>query len=71
MEEECNRVIMVTGSSGLIGYALQRVVEKDKISHERWIFLSSKDADLTYVDLIKPLATMQTATNSHLTNSYQ
>jgi len=46
-------VILVTGGSGLIGYALQHVVTTTNVNSdqdlksEKWIFLSSKDADLT------------------------
>jgi len=45
-------VILVTGGTGLVGYALQRVIEDEssKDANESWIFLSSKDADLTDYD---------------------
>lgn len=45
-------VILVTGGTGLIGHALQRVVEEEgyHVASERWVFLSSKDADLTNYD---------------------
>ncbi len=40
-------VIMVTGASGLVGRAIQRVVaETPARPEEKFIFLSSKDADL-------------------------
>ena len=44
-------IILVTGGSGLVGSAIKYVVdhEKDKNSNEEYIFLSSKDVDLTYV----------------------
>lgn len=39
---------MVTGGSGLVGSALQTVVQSDeKRPDEEWVFLSSKDADLS------------------------
>jgi len=42
-----NKVVLVTGGSGLVGKAIQTVVEGDgKMEGETWIFLSSKDADL-------------------------
>lgn len=41
------KVILVTGGTGLVGRAIQKVVEEEKRKDERWIFLSSKDADLT------------------------
>lgn len=43
-------VVLVTGGSGLIGHALQKVIQHDQTNrinkHEKWIFLSSKDGDL-------------------------
>ena len=39
--------IMVTGGSGLVGHGIRIVSEQDKRSDEEFIFLSSKDADLT------------------------
>ena len=43
-----NKRILVTGGSGMIGKALQEVVAvEEKRSDESWIFLSSKDGDLT------------------------
>ncbi|KAJ3392896.1 GDP-L-fucose synthase [Lobulomyces angularis] len=53
MLNEENVVILVTGGSGLIGKALQRVITSEdtekkfsKRSGENWIFLSSADGDL-------------------------
>ena len=41
------KVIMVTGASGLVGRAIQAVVaEETSRPEEKFIFLSSKDADL-------------------------
>ncbi|KAI4905549.1 hypothetical protein NFI96_022231 [Prochilodus magdalenae] len=41
--------VLVTGGSGLVGKAIQRVVTEEGGAREgeKWIFLSSKDADLT------------------------
>jgi len=40
--------ILVTGGSGLVGKAIEQVVkEGEGKADEQWIFLSSKDADLT------------------------
>ena len=46
-------VILVTGGSGLVGKALQHVLETEpegsrfgKRPGERWVFVSSKEADL-------------------------
>lgn len=42
------KVIMVTGGSGLVGKGIEAIVKtEEKRSDEVWIFLSSKDADLT------------------------
>ena len=38
--------ILVTGGSGLVGKAIQSVVETDKLPNEEWFFVNSKDADL-------------------------
>ena len=39
---------MVTGGSGLVGKGIEAIVKtEEKRSDEVWIFLSSKDADLT------------------------
>ena len=43
-----NKVIVVTGGTGLVGKAIEAVVnEGEARPDEKWIFLSSKDADLT------------------------
>merc|ERR1719473_1933410 len=41
-------VVMVTGGSGLIGKALEYMVTEGgkRINGEKWVFLSSKDANL-------------------------
>lgn len=43
---EDKKVILVTGGSGLIGKAIQQVVNSENRTDEEWIFVSSKDADL-------------------------
>ncbi|XP_043290106.1 probable GDP-L-fucose synthase [Venturia canescens] len=40
------KVILVTGGSGLVGKAIQTVVSAESRSDEKWIFIGSKDADL-------------------------
>ena len=49
MESAEKKVIVVTGGSGLVGRAIREVVEElgGKQEGEEWIFLASKDADLT------------------------
>ena len=42
------KVDLVTGGTGLVGSAIKYIVEnEDKREDETFIFLSSKDADLT------------------------
>ena len=41
------KVILVTGGTGLVGSAIRRVSEQEKRDDEEFIFLSSKDVDLT------------------------
>lgn len=40
--------VLVTGGSGLVGKAIEHVVQQEggTLEGEEWIFLSSKDADL-------------------------
>ena len=40
------QIIMVTGGSGLVGKAIETVIQTDKLPNEEWVFLSSKDANL-------------------------
>eukprot|EP00090_Calanus_glacialis_P010313 TRINITY_DN186_c0_g1_i1.p1 TRINITY_DN186_c0_g1~~TRINITY_DN186_c0_g1_i1.p1 ORF type:complete len:317 (-),score=82.22 TRINITY_DN186_c0_g1_i1:165-1115(-) len=40
------KVILVTGGSGQVGKAIQKVLKNDSKEDEEWIFLSSKDANL-------------------------
>ncbi|KAH3739371.1 GDP-L-fucose synthase-like [Dreissena polymorpha] len=44
-----NTVVMVTGGTGLVGSAIKYVVENGEDPGETWVFLSSKDADLSDV----------------------
>ena len=41
-----NKIVLVTGGSGLVGSAIREIVEANPNASEQWIFLSSKDADL-------------------------
>lgn len=41
--------VLVTGGTGLVGQSIRSVVTADKLAHEQWTFVGSKDADLTYV----------------------
>jgi len=56
-----NNLILVTGGSGLVGKAIQHIVSTDngekfgKRANEEWVFLSSKDGDLTDFNQTKAL----------------
>ena len=39
--------VLVTGGTGLVGKAIEHAVNKDKKQEEEWVFIGSKDADLT------------------------
>ena len=42
------KIVLVTGGTGLVGSAIRYVVEQEKDSNnEEYIFMSSKDVDLT------------------------
>lgn len=45
-----SKIILVTGGSGMVGQAVKTISEKEKSADETWIFVSSKDADLTDVN---------------------
>lgn len=42
------KIILVTGGTGMVGHAVKTVTETESNPNETWIFVSSKDADLTY-----------------------
>ena len=44
---EHNDVILVTGGTGLVGRAMQEVIASECSVGERWVFVGSKQADLT------------------------
>lgn len=41
------KIILVTGGTGLVGKAINNIVDKENNSNEKWIFIGSKDADLS------------------------
>ncbi|KAE8742572.1 hypothetical protein FOCC_FOCC011866, partial [Frankliniella occidentalis] len=47
---EGKKVILVTGGSGLVGQAIREFVENEKPVDESWIFVGSKDADLSNIE---------------------
>ena len=46
---ENQKVILVTGGTGLVGKAIESVIKDENYPNEKWIFVGSKDADLWYV----------------------
>eukprot|EP00823_Brevimastigomonas_motovehiculus_P009282 TRINITY_DN8950_c0_g1_i1.p1 TRINITY_DN8950_c0_g1~~TRINITY_DN8950_c0_g1_i1.p1 ORF type:complete len:347 (-),score=94.50 TRINITY_DN8950_c0_g1_i1:166-1155(-) len=48
-------VILVTGSKGLVGKALQEVVKKEALPNEKWVFLDMEDGDLRKEDDVKKI----------------
>ena len=56
MEIKSDNIILVTGGTGLVGKAIQYVVENgEQHKNEKWIFASSKDADLTSLESTKAM----------------
>ncbi|PNF22653.1 GDP-L-fucose synthase [Cryptotermes secundus] len=49
------KVVLVTGGTGLVGHAIQTIVQQEKRDDEEWIFVGSKDADLSDRDQTKAL----------------
>ncbi|XP_060534398.1 GDP-L-fucose synthase [Cylas formicarius] len=49
------KIIMVTGGTGLVGKAIETVVQSENRVDETWIFVSSKDADLCDLDSTRRL----------------
>ncbi len=50
--------ILVTGGTGLVGHGIQHALNEDKLQtlkEEKWIFVGSKDADLTKPEEVKLL----------------
>lgn len=45
-KQQAGTVVLVTGGTGLVGKAIDKIVKEEAREGERWVFLSSKDADL-------------------------
>ncbi|XP_058798556.1 probable GDP-L-fucose synthase isoform X2 [Phymastichus coffea] len=43
---DVQKIILVTGGNGLIGKAIQYIIETEALPNEKWVFVGSKDADL-------------------------
>jgi len=59
---EAARVVLVTGGSGLVGKAVQKVVKESK-TQDKYIFLSSKDGDLRKYEEAEKLFKMHNPTH--------
>ena len=52
-EQDEPMVVLVTGGSGLVGKAIERIIKEEKSRpNEKWVFLGSKDGDLRYLLLL-------------------
>lgn len=40
------KIVLVTGGTGLVGKAIETVISENPQENEKWIFIGSKDADL-------------------------
>lgn len=50
-----SKTIIVTGGTGLVGKAIENIVQSNTLPDEKWVFLSSKDADLSDVQQTEAL----------------
>jgi len=49
---DSTKIILVTGGSGLVGQGIKAAVEKSPKEDESFVYLSSKDADLTWDSIL-------------------
>ncbi|KAK3928112.1 GDP-L-fucose synthase [Frankliniella fusca] len=49
------KVILVTGGTGLVGQAIRELVDSEKPTDELWVFVGSKEADLSNLEQTKSL----------------
>jgi GDP-L-fucose synthase len=49
------KVILVTGGTGLVGKAVEYISKAESQPGERWVFVGSKDADLQSLESTKAL----------------
>ncbi|XP_044764070.1 GDP-L-fucose synthase [Coccinella septempunctata] len=50
-----SKTILVTGGTGLVGEAIKQLVTSQKRTNEKWVFVSSKDANLCDLDQTREL----------------
>lgn len=41
------KTVLVTGGTGLVGRAIEAVIKEENPQDEKWLFVGSKEADLT------------------------
>lgn len=49
------KIILVTGGTGLVGKAVEYISKHEGAPDERWVFVGSKDADLLSLESTKAL----------------
>eukprot|EP00878_Enallax_costatus_P008572 GHUV01008961.1.p1 GENE.GHUV01008961.1~~GHUV01008961.1.p1 ORF type:complete len:192 (+),score=34.97 GHUV01008961.1:194-769(+) len=49
------KVVLVTGGTGLVGKAVEYITQHEGAPDERWVFVGSKDADLLNMESTKAL----------------
>ncbi|XP_055600861.1 probable GDP-L-fucose synthase [Uranotaenia lowii] len=49
------KVVLVTGGTGLVGKAIETVIKEEQPVDEEWIFVGTKDADLTNLESARAL----------------
>lgn len=49
------KVVLVTGGTGLVGKAVEYITQHEGAEAERWVFVGSKDADLLNLESTKAL----------------
>ncbi|XP_067951415.1 GDP-L-fucose synthase-like [Watersipora subatra] len=55
-QTDSTKIILVTGGSGLVGKAIEHVVSTGECrEEEKWVFVTSKEADLSNADAVKKL----------------
>ncbi|XP_053695430.1 probable GDP-L-fucose synthase [Sabethes cyaneus] len=50
-----SQTVLVTGGTGLVGKAIEMVISDEKPKNEEWVFVGSKDADLTNLESTRAL----------------
>jgi GDP-L-fucose synthase len=54
-DDASEKVILVTGGTGLVGWGVRTVTAAENKANEKWVFLGSKDGDLRNMEATKAL----------------